>query len=1075
MSDTDGHVFSDFDCDSGLFIEASNDTLPPGALRPAKRRRLSPETTGRRAAHEAVSNSSVPATTHDDKVAARKSKIHLPKYHVDHEPVFVSQTQPPSSPSVIRGPRWKAPGRQKSILQAKRSPARAECKKQTVPDFEDELEDEDIDAAIAASLQSFKEEQWARVPVESFENPVDGPGGGLGATAHKQTPKEEASFEFDDIPDDAFDFEPEYGNTTNNNVPNLISSQQLSQKNRSRGSQNGSFRQTTLFGGFTSNIAASQPSSRSWPLASQNEPPTHHELNEEALQRWTFPNNLGRKREYQYNIAYRALFHNLLVALPTGLGKTFIAATVMLNWLHWTKSSQIVFVAPTKPLVSQQVEACFNIVGIPRSQTTLLTGNTPPGVRAEEWKSKRVFFMTPQTIMNDLKTGIADPKRIVLLVVDEAHRATGAYAYVEIVKFLYRFNKSFRVMALTATPGATVEAVQEVIDGLNISRIEIRTEHSLDIREFIHSRNVELKTFENSQEMVAAMELFSKALQSTVDKLRNQNAYWGRDPMSLTPFGLTKARQEWNNSSAGRAASWPAKGAINSLFTVLASLAHAIDLLKYHGIGPFFRNLVSFEDSVLKEKKGGRSSAQIASDGNFKILMSRLRSWTNNPDFIGHPKLEYLREAILNHFLDNEGGSDQNGEKSDSSSTRVMIFSHFRDSAEEIVRVLKRHQPMIRPHVFVGQANAKGSEGMDQKTQLAVVSKFKSGIYNTIVATSIGEEGLDIGEVDLIICYDGHSSPIRMLQRMGRTGRKRSGNIILLLSKGKEEESYNKAKDSYEKMQQLIASGKSFNFHDDKSPRIIPRAIQPEVDERVIEIPIENSQPGLPEPAKRARAPKRPPKKFHMPDDVETGFTKASRLGRTNTNSSRGSKRQKPVRSPSPELEEVPDLDDLCANQSDELAKDRDFQAIVNQPAPTVRMDAYPVLQRSLRPTRYIPHGRSTRRFVETLRKIRSISPSCKDEHTAFMDNPYGDSLDFEDLPTDREDDPCSLNTPQPREPLSDCESVQGMDLDQLILEALSTGKKRGPPTEPDINEVDSPLPSQRRKRFVISDDSDNE
>jgi ATP-dependent DNA helicase MPH1 len=44
-----------------------------------------------------------------------------------------------------------------------------------------------------------------------------------------------------------------------------------------------------------------------------------------------------------------------------------------------------------------------------------------------------------------------------------------------------------------------------------------------------------------------------------------------------------------------------------------------------------------------------------------------------------------------------------------------------------------------------------------------VISKFKRGVYNVLVSTSIGEEGLDIGEVDLIICYDSQSSPIRMV------------------------------------------------------------------------------------------------------------------------------------------------------------------------------------------------------------------------------------------------------------------------------------------------------------------------
>ena len=42
-----------------------------------------------------------------------------------------------------------------------------------------------------------------------------------------------------------------------------------------------------------------------------------------------------------------------------------------------------------------------------------------------------------------------------------------------------------------------------------------------------------------------------------------------------------------------------------------------------------------------------------------------------------------------------------------------------------------------------------------------VVAKFRDGGYNTLVATCVGEEGLDIGDVDLIICFDAHNSPVR--------------------------------------------------------------------------------------------------------------------------------------------------------------------------------------------------------------------------------------------------------------------------------------------------------------------------
>ena len=66
--------------------------------------------------------------------------------------------------------------------------------------------------------------------------------------------------------------------------------------------------------------------------------------------------------------------------------------------------------------------------------------------------------------------------------------------------------------------------------------------------------------------------------------------------------------------------------------------------------------------------------------------------------------------------------------------------------------------------------------------------QFRSGGYNALVSTCVGEEGLDIGEVDLIVCYDAQKSPIRLIQRMGRTGRKRRGRIVMIMAEGKEEQ-----------------------------------------------------------------------------------------------------------------------------------------------------------------------------------------------------------------------------------------------------------------------------------------------
>ena len=817
-----------------------------------------------------------------EKPQRARHLVHVPEFTGGNDTLFVTQLDElHSSPSRMRGPRWrKAP--------PKVATPKAATPKRPSP-------------RVQSNMLS-------------------------GGHTRQQAP---------DVNDDlAFDFEGD----VNDDLAMAQAFEQLSTPTRqvsNRRQAPAAFRQTTLFGA-TSPQRASQAANRThnWPMANRREAPTHHKLDIEALKTYVYPTNLGTIREYQYNIVARALYHNMLVALPTGLGKTFIAATVMLNWFRWTKDSQMVFMAPTKPLVAQQVEACFHIAGIPRSQTTMLIGNVPSAIREQEWKSKRVFFMTPQTLENDLKLGICDPKRIVLIVVDEAHRAKGEYAYVKVVKFLRRFNTSFRVLALTATPGSTVESVQDVIDGLGISRVEIRTEEALDIRQYVHTRNIEPVVLENSDEMEMLLDLFSKAVQPTMRKVTSQNAYWNKDPLSITLFGLRKAQQDWMRQ-AGRNQNQGVKATVNAVFTILMTLAIPLENLKFHSIAVFHRKAKLFEEEAWKGKSSNKRD--IVGNEHWKKMMNRLNTWVTNPDFDDHPKMAYLKSVVLNHFMDRERSGRE---------TKIMVFSHYRDSAEEITRVLNGHQPMVKAHVFVGQAASKGSEGMDQKTQQSVVNKFKDGTYNTLVATSIGEEGLDIGEVDLIVCYDASKSPIRLLQRMGRTGRKRAGNITLLMMKGKEQRDYEAATDNYVKMQEKIASGRDFRFHDDENMRIVPMEITPVVDKRTVDIPIENTQGGggdgdwLPMPAKKGRKLKQPKKKFHMPDDVETGF---SFLGQ---GKQRQSKIDKAVKTKEAEkLARLPEFDDVCLSVRQLAELEEKYIQIdgkENQFIQIPRMDAHP-------------------------------------------------------------------------------------------------------------------------------------
>lgn len=664
----------------------------------------------------------------------------------------------------------------------------------------------------------------------------------------------------------------------------------------------------------------------------EDKTPTHHDLDPDMLSIYIYPTNLS-VREYQLAIVKRALFENVLCALPTGLGKTFIASTVMLNFYRWTKTGKIIFMAPTRPLVSQQLEACLGITGMPRDVASILIGGSfTPALRALEWADKRVFFATPQTVDNDLKKGILDPKDVACLVVDEAHRATGNHAYVEVVRFLNRFNNSFRVLALTATPSTTLEGVQAVITNLNISRVELRTEDSDDIKPYVHKKNIERLVSPFSADQTAVMGLLVAALQPLVDELYRAKVLFVNDAANLSQFVAVNAMKTLMTQTRGGGPPNGAQFKYLAILKVLASMGHALGLLKFHGITPFYNYIESFEQEARygltpagnKKKSAGKYTSQFLNSPEYTQCINKCKELIYKPGgtllnrrFVGHPKLENLIDLTREFF------------RTAANDSKAIIFSAYRDSGQEILRVLQEHVPQCRPHLFIGQAAGRasttessdggggnnkksgggGGGGMSQKEQQAVVARFKAHELNTLVATSIGEEGLDIGEVDLIVCYDASSSPIRMLQRIGRTGRKRAGQIYMLLSE-REERKLDQSFDNYKYIQNLISgavgggngsgSGGAQELEYAPRHRILPPDCNPECVQMAVDIPEENKEllahedivkeVELTQRASvkgrknggggRAMA-KAPKKKFNMPDHVETGFVSAGSLGKT--------------------------------------------------------------------------------------------------------------------------------------------------------------------------------------------------
>ncbi|KAA1105816.1 3'-5' DNA helicase [Puccinia graminis f. sp. tritici] len=529
----------------------------------------------------------------------------------------------------------------------------------------------------------------------------------------------------------------------------------------------------------------------------------------EAIKTWIYSINKP-KRKYQYDIVARALYNNCLVSLPTGLGKTFIAAVVMLNFYRWYPRGKVIFLAPTRPLVQQQIEACHSIAGIPSVDCVSLTGTTSATKRAVAWENKRVIFATPQTVANDLRRGSLRPEDIICLVVDEAHRATGAYAYCIVVKLLMRFNPHFRVLALTATPGSDPERVQAVIDNLHIGHIEVRTEESMDIVPYTKNKEIVLEKIPLTPELTSIRDKWGKLMLPLIKQCGGL-FHGSKEPAYIHAFSITSAQMHIPKE----------KSYLRPNLAVLSKMATAMAKLLEYSI------TLAYEKMQELKEESGKCAAGVCSQVGYKSLMTEIRDLTQSPDFVPHPKMEKMKALTLEFFIN---AQDQG------KSSRVMIFCHFRDMVTDIVNYLNQEKPIIKASAFVGQSNdVRGNRGMNQKTQNETIQRFKNNEFNVLVATSIGEEGLDIGALDFIICYEAQKSPLRMLQRLGRTGRNEDGKVIVLIAEGREDKNWEKAQDQYQHVQNALLSKKVLELYED-CERLVPEGVRPTAVDKEIDV-----------------------------------------------------------------------------------------------------------------------------------------------------------------------------------------------------------------------------------------------
>jgi len=184
--------------------------------------------------------------------------------------------------------------------------------------------------------------------------------------------------------------------------------------------------------------------------------------------------------------------------------------------------------------------------------------------------------------------------------------------------------------------------------------------------------------------------------------------------------------------------------------------------------------------------KGPKSSREIVAMDEFKEISRIVRT-----SRVEHPKISRLMRLVsikINEFPD----------------SKILVFSQYRDTCDMLVEKLSKIE---NAHVAKLIGQSKG--GLKQKEQVQLLEDFKGGKYNIIVSTSVGEEGLDIASTDMVVFYEPIPSEIRTIQRRGRTGRKNTGEVYVLVAVGTRDEISEKT--SAKKEEQMRALLDSIN------------------------------------------------------------------------------------------------------------------------------------------------------------------------------------------------------------------------------------------------------------------------
>jgi Fanconi anemia group M protein len=322
-----------------------------------------------------------------------------------------------------------------------------------------------------------------------------------------------------------------------------------------------------------------------------------------------------------------------------------------------------------------------------------------------------------------------------------------------------------RILGLTASPGSETKKIKEICDNLKIEAVETRTRESEDVKPYLQKLTFEAIKVEFPQELKDVRVLLKIIYDKKIKELQSRKLIF-RMVTKITLLDLQKKLR--NMVISGNHHFNVLRGI--SICAQAIKLQYALELLETQTVETFFNYMKDLYEQARNKKS--KAVVQIVNSREFQdAYIISIKLYETGFE---HPKIQKLKEIVEEEIKQNKN-------------SKLLIFSQYRDSVYKINSELGKIG--LKTAIFIGQAKKKDM-GLSQKEQQLTLWKFKQGEINCLISTSIGEEGLDIPEVNAVIFYEPVPSAIRKIQRAGRTARLKPGKLIILITKDTRDESH---------------------------------------------------------------------------------------------------------------------------------------------------------------------------------------------------------------------------------------------------------------------------------------------